>query len=118
MLATIKMIDAKTVRVLYLEDTLSDFELCVRALQTGGISAETTRVSTAEEFRAELKKSAYDIVLADYRVPGWTGMDAFQLLQSMQMNVPFILVTGSLGDELATKCIKQGMDDYILKDRL
>jgi two-component system cell cycle sensor histidine kinase/response regulator CckA len=112
------MPDTKTLRVLYLEDTLSDFELCVRALQNGGVSAETSRVTNAEEFREQLTKSAYDIVLADYRVPGWTGLEAFRLLQAMEMDVPFILVTGSLGDELATECIKQGMSDYILKDRL
>jgi PAS domain S-box-containing protein len=112
------MADTKTLRMLYLEDTLSDFELCMRALQNGGVSAETSHVTTAEEFREQLTKSTFDIVLADYRVPGWTGLDAFRLLQSMQLDIPFILVTGSLGDELATECIKQGMDDYILKDRL
>jgi hypothetical protein len=107
-----------SLRVLYLEDRDSDFDLCLRVLRTSGVNVAADRVINQEEFRNQLEKAEYDIVLADYGVPGWTGLAAFQLLQSMQMDIPFILVTGSLGDELAADCIKQGISDYILKDRL
>ncbi|HWZ43727.1 MAG TPA: response regulator, partial [Candidatus Saccharimonadales bacterium] len=90
----------------------------LRALRAGTVNVAVDRVSSEVEFRKRLEKTAYDIVLADYGMPGWTGLAAFQLLQSMHMDIPFILVTGSLGEELAAECMKQGMSDYILKDRL
>jgi PAS domain S-box-containing protein len=112
------MAQPQSLRVLHLESMLSDSKLCIGALQNGGLSAEVICVCTAEEFREQLAMSAFDIVLSDYRVPEWTVLDALQLLQAMNVDVPCILVTRSLDDELAAECIKQGVDDYILKDRL
>ncbi|HWX53082.1 MAG TPA: response regulator [Verrucomicrobiae bacterium] len=105
-------------RVLFLEDSESDFDLCLRTLQMDGVSVAADRAINQEEFQQLLAKATYDIVLADYSLPGWTGLAAFQFLQAMRLDTPFILVTGSLGDELAAECMKQGISDYILKDRL
>jgi len=75
-------------------------------------------VQTAQEFVERLSAKAYDVVLADYRLPGWTGMDALELLRQQGKEIPFILVTGALGEEMAVECVKRGVADYILKDRL
>jgi two-component system, cell cycle sensor histidine kinase and response regulator CckA len=106
------------VRVLYLEALLPDFNICLRALESGTMNVEVDHVKTQGEFRWQLERSAYDVVLANYRIPDWTGLAAFQLLKSMHLDTPFVLVTESLGDELAVECIKQGISDYILKDNL
>jgi len=111
------MTGTQPLRVLFLEDTDADYELCLRLLQLGGINVEADRASNQEEFREQANRAVHDIVIADYQVPGWTGLAAFQFLRSMSLDIPFILVTGSLGDELAAECIKQGVSDYILKDR-
>jgi two-component system, cell cycle sensor histidine kinase and response regulator CckA len=105
-------------RMLYLEDTKADFELCLRTLERGGLRVNVDHVVNEEQFRERLNSGVYDIVLADYRIPGWTGLAAFQFLRSSGVDTPFVLVTGSLGDELAADCIKQGMSDFVLKDRL
>jgi two-component system, cell cycle sensor histidine kinase and response regulator CckA len=106
------------VRALYLEALLPDFDICLRALQGGNMSVEVDHVKTQKEFRKQLERSTYDVVLANYRIPGWTGLAAFHLLRSMHLDTPFVLVTESLGDELAVECIQQGISDYILKDNL
>jgi two-component system cell cycle sensor histidine kinase/response regulator CckA len=106
------------VHALYLEALLPDFDICLRALQGGNMGVEVDHVKTREEFRKQLERSTYDVVLANYRIPGWTGLAAFQLLRSMHLDTPFVLVTESLGDELAVECIQQGISDYILKDNL
>ena len=65
-----------------------------------------------------LAAKSYDIVLSDYNLPQWTGMDVLKLLQQAKLDIPFILVTGTLGEEAAVECIKMGVTDYVLKDRL
>ena len=106
-------------RVLLVEDNQSDAELTLHALRNGGgfnVSAEVTQ--TAEEFTHQVQTNRYDIVLADYNLPQWTGMDALRVLRSQDLDIPMILVTGSLGEERAVECLKQGATDYVLKDRL
>src|SRR5258708_27456394 len=60
----------------------------------------------------------YDLILAEYRLPDWTGLDALRWVRSSGVDIPFILVTGTLGDDLAVQCIKEGATDYVLKDKL
>jgi PAS domain S-box-containing protein len=70
------------------------------------------------QFKEKAASREYGIILADYRVPGWTGLEALRWVRSSGLNTPFVLVTGTLGDELAIECIKAGANDYILKDNL
>ena len=63
-----------------------------------------------------MREKAFDIILSDYRLPGWTGMEAFTLIKEHGLDTPFVLVTGTLGEELAIECIKHGVTDYVLKD--
>jgi CheY-like chemotaxis protein len=105
-------------RVLQVEDNASDAELILQALRKAGYQVRADTVMTADEFAAKLAKGAYDLVLCDGHLPGWTGMEALELLQQLQQEIPFILVTGALEDEQAAAFIDKGADDYILKDRL
>ncbi|HEY2822278.1 MAG TPA: response regulator [Candidatus Acidoferrum sp.] len=105
-------------RVLLVEHSPHDVELILSELRDAGFRVEPTLVETRDEFHRVLTKQSFDAVLADCQLPGWSGMDAFTELRSAGLDIPFLLVTGTLGEEAAVDCIKRGVNDYILKDRL
>ena len=108
----------RPLRILFLEDDLADLELCLNVLKRANLDFHCDPALSLQEFEEKLCAQAYDVVLADYQFAGWTGMDALALLQQQSKDIPFILVTGALGEENAVECIKEGVDDYVLKDRL
>jgi signal transduction histidine kinase len=105
-------------RVLHVEDNPLDAELVALALRKGGFSATIEVVQSEEAFEKQLQLLAPDVVLADYNLPQWSGMEAVELIQRACMDIPVILVSGALGDVTAVDCIKQGATDYVLKDGL
>ena len=105
-------------QLLMVEDNTTDAELCLQELRSVGFSPSADVVETPSAFAEQLDGHSYDVILADYRIPGWSGMEALTLLKQTGKDIPFIVVTGSLGDEAAVQCIKDGASDYILKDRL
>lgn len=107
-----------TLRVLFFEDDIDDLDLTRRALADARFEVVSDVAVSIEQFRKHLQSKTYDVILSDYRMPGNTGMDCFEALIAEGVNTPFILVTGSLGDEKAVECLKQGVADYVLKDRL
>jgi two-component system, cell cycle sensor histidine kinase and response regulator CckA len=105
------------VRVLILEDMLPDTEILVRELRKSGFEPNWQRVDTEADFLAALD-SAPEVILADYTLPQFDGMRAVQLVRARGMDTPFILISGTVGEEMAVKAIKLGADDFLLKDRL
>jgi signal transduction histidine kinase len=105
-------------RLLLVEDSPNDVELTLSELRRQGFVVVADVVQSAEEFTGRLRKNVYDIVLADYNLPQWRGMEALDLIHQHGLDIPLILVTGSLGDVKAVECLKQGAADYVLKDRL
>lgn len=105
-------------RVLVVEDAPVDVELMLHSLQESGFDAVADVVQTAEEFTQQLRKHTYDMVLADYNLPQWNGMEAIEVLRREGLDIPLILVSGALGELRAVECIKQGAADYVLKDHL
>ncbi len=108
----------ESLRVLIVEHSTADAELIQRELQNAGFRFRADVVATPEEFAARLRETLYHVVLADFRLPNWTGLDALESLQQQKKDIPFVLVTGTLGEEAAVDCIKKGATDYVLKDRL
>ena len=106
------------VRALLFEDNPSDIELSLRALQRAGIEVTADTVATVPEAVERLRAGPYDVVLSDYNMPAATGLDLFRALKAAGTNIPFILLTGSLGDEKAVECLREGMADYVLKGSL
>jgi DNA-binding NtrC family response regulator len=104
--------------VMLIENSMADAELNLRELERAGFKCEPQIIVTRAEFLEHVERFPFDIVLADYCLPGWTGMDAFTAMRQSGRDVPFILVTGILGEEVAVECIKQGVTDYVLKDHL
>ena len=105
-------------RVLILEHAPADAELSVAELERAAFEVHATVVGGRDEFLAELAREVYDVVLADYRLPDWSGLDAFADLRTYGWETPFILVTGTLGEERAVECVKLGVADYVLKHNL
>ncbi len=100
------------------EDSPVDAELCWHALASHGYDVRLDVVATPEAFTQELSRQTYDVVLSDFHLPGWTGLEVLDLLGTLQQQTPFILVTGDLDEETAGQLIDRGADDYVHKDRL
>jgi diguanylate cyclase (GGDEF)-like protein/PAS domain S-box-containing protein len=114
----LKVVAESTLKLLIVEDMAEDMELIVLALEAGGVKFNWDTAETAAECRKLLQNCNYDAVLSDYRLPGLNGLEVLKLMQELGQDIPFILVTGSLGEEAAVECIKAGMTDYVLKGRL
>jgi PAS domain S-box-containing protein len=104
-------------RVLLIEHEGADVELTVRALRNNWADLHIDVVSTPAALE-QSQPHSYDVVLSDYRLPGWNGMEAFRALKKRGIDAPFILITGTIGEERAVECIKEGIADYVLKDKL
>ncbi len=105
-------------RALLVEDNALDAALVVRALFKDGFDVSADVVQDEAAFTRMLRSHPPEIVLADYNLPAWKGMEALKVLRSEGLDIPMILVSGALGDVTAVECIKQGATDYVLKDGL
>lgn len=105
-------------RVLIVEDSPSDVELELYALRNGTFEPEWEVVESAQDFTACIRKSNYDVIISDYRLPAWNGMETVDILRREGLDIPVVIVSGALGERKAVDCIKQGAADYVLKDHL
>src|ERR1700722_7458780 len=106
----------EVLRVLHVEDSPSDASLTERALTKAGYTVCSERVMNAEEMRAALAKQPWDIIIADYRLPEFDAPSALSLLHESGCDIPFIVVSGAMGDELAVAIMRSGAHDYLLKN--
>jgi DNA-binding NtrC family response regulator len=104
--------------ILDLEDDPLDTELVQANLAEGGITCEIVRVQTREEFVAALQGSDFDLIFSDYSLPSFDGLSALKLAKEIRPEVPFILVSGAIGEDRAIEALKSGATDYVLKQRL
>lgn len=105
-------------QILHLEDSALDHELVKLALKRSNEDCRLTRVESLEEFAHLVKTSDFDAILADYRLPGFTALDAWSILQNQVQQPPFILLSGAIGEPAAVAAIKTGISDYLAKDDL
>jgi signal transduction histidine kinase len=105
-------------RILYLEDDPRDAELVQEALQTAGIICRLTRVETRADFISSLEQGDFSLILADYALPSFDGLSALKIAQQRCPHVPFIFVSGTLGEEVAVESLKIGATDYVRKTLL
>lgn len=106
------------IRILHLEDSRVDHALVKFALQRSQLPVELLLVDSLEEFAREIDTGSYDIVLADYHLPGFTGMDAWELLQRRGCSLPFVILSGAIGEAAAVEAMHRGISDYLLKDSM
>lgn len=103
-------------RILFAEDISTDFELAERTLKKGGINFTPKVVETKEEFSKALKEFIPDIIISDYSMPNFDGMKALKLAKKFNPTIPFIVLTGSMNEETAVLCMKEGANDYVIKE--
>jgi PAS domain S-box-containing protein len=105
-------------RVLVVEDSEDDALLIINRLEAAGFDVAHKRVDTADSMVEALSAGAWDLILADYRMPHFTGNAALKLVRERNQDVPFILVSGQIGEETAVEAMKAGAQDYVMKDNL
>jgi PAS domain S-box-containing protein len=108
----------KPLRVLHLEDNVLDAELIRKNLADAGIPCVFTRVETREDFETALNKGAFDLILTDQTLPSFDGLTALSIATETCPDIPFIFVSGTLGEDRAIEALKRGAMDYVVKDKL
>jgi two-component system cell cycle sensor histidine kinase/response regulator CckA len=104
-------------RILHVEDSEDDWELIYRLLRKEWPDAESLRVESPEDLKEALQTRDCNLVLSDFKLPGFTGIDALETVKALKPQIPFIFVSGMMGEEIAIESLKNGAMDYVLKDR-
>ena len=104
--------------LLIVEDSEDDALLAVEALRRDGFEPSWLRVDSAADMRFELIQTKWQLILADHRLPGFSAMEAFEIYRSFALDIPFIIVSGSMGEEIAVAAMKAGVHDYLMKGNL
>jgi PAS domain S-box-containing protein len=108
----------KPIDVLIVEDSEEDTLLIIRELKRGGFDPIHERIETAEAMKAALSTKAWDLILADYSMPHFSGLEALKLFKASGLDLPFIIVSGSIGEDVAVEAMKSGAHDYLMKNNL
>ena len=106
------------IRVLHLEDNPLDIELIAETAARGGLKCAIKSVRTRDGLRDCLSKPDWDIILADFGLPGFDGLSALAIAREMRPTTPFVFVTGTMGEDNAVESLKHGATDYVLKQNL
>src|SRR5882724_10243690 len=107
-----------TLRILLVEDVAVDAELCLRELKRAGLRCDGRRVETEAAFRLQLEDYRPDVILSDFSMPHFDGMQALAIAAQDYSRIPFIFVSANLGEEYAVRALKNGATDYVLKSNL
>jgi PAS domain S-box-containing protein len=105
-------------RVLLVEDSEDDAELVLRALQRGGYEVTSERVQTAAAMSAALDRQPWDLIVSDYSMPEFDAPAAFRVFRERELDIPFIIVSGTVGEDVAVEAMKMGVHDYLVKGKL
>ena len=109
---------ARRIRVLIVEDADDDAELVLHELRRGGFNPISCRVDTAESMRRELGSGSWDVIISDYSMPDFDAPSALRVLQEHGADVPFVIVSGTVGEDTAVLAMKAGASDYVSKSNL
>jgi len=108
----------RQLRALIVEDNDSDLQLLVRLISKAEYDLDFKQVETATQMRAALETRIWDIVISDFNLPEFSGLKALELLQVMEIDAPFIVVSGTVGEETAVSMMRAGASDYVMKSNL
>ena len=107
-----------SIRLLHIEDSPADAELIHRELRKAGYALEVRRVETGDAMRAALRDQTWDLILSDHHLPTFSAPEAFAILRESGIDLPFIIVSGTVGEEVAVQAMRAGAQDYLLKGNL
>ncbi|KQC06259.1 MAG: hypothetical protein APR62_08120 [Smithella sp. SDB] len=116
--SSIKINNPQSLRTLIVDDSENDVLFIIRELKKGGYNPSYERVETADAMKKALKANTWDIILCDYKMPKFNAPSAIALLKKTKTDIPFIIVSGSIGEETAVECMRLGAQDYIMKSKL
>src|SRR5687767_2925011 len=102
-------------RILLVEDSEDDARLVLREIRRGGYEVETERVEAAEAMRAALARMAWDLIICDFSLPSFSAPKALEVLKKSGVDLPFIIVSGTIGEESAVNALKAGAHDFMIK---
>lgn len=108
----------KNLRVLLVEDNPDDAELVILELRRAGYEPTSLRVQTGQALRLALKESAWDVIVSDYSLPTFSAPEAFAIVRELSIDIPFIIVSGTVGEEVAVQAMRTGVHDFLLKGHL
>lgn len=106
------------IRLLVIEDSEDDAILLIRLLKESGFELEYSICEDRDQFEKELQSKEYDLIISDYNLNGFTGVEAYEIYEKTGKYIPFIIVSGAIGEELAVEAMRRGVHDYVMKDRL
>src|SRR5258706_1071232 len=106
-----------SLRILHLEDDPRDAELIRAELEADGLPGVVECVATKQDFTAALERGGFDLILSDYALPCFDGMSDLRIAREARPDIPFIVVSGQLGEESAVESVRSGATDYVLKQR-
>lgn len=109
---------SKNLKALLLEDIQQDAELLQELLEAEGYMVDMDVVESKADYFDKINKQNYDILYADYTLPSFNGKDALELAKNVCPNIPFVFISGTIGEDIAVEMVKQGATDYVLKDRI
>jgi PAS domain S-box-containing protein len=109
---------AEPLRLLIVEDSLNDTLFIVRELLRGGFQASPERVETAAAMKAALQTNSWDLIISDYALPQFNAVEALAIYKTLGLDIPFIIVSGVIGEDRAVEMVKAGAHDYVMKDNL
>jgi two-component system, cell cycle sensor histidine kinase and response regulator CckA len=112
------MVMKQTLNILHIEDSAEDSELIRRLLIANDLPCEMTRIDTRPQVFDALEKDCYDLILADCKLPNFSGLRALEIAHALKPEIPFLFVSGTIGEETAIESLRNGATDYVLKDRL
>src|ERR1051326_272371 len=108
----------RKLRILIVEDSEDDCLLVLHALEQAGLNCEYIRVSAAESFAQCLDKEEWDVIICDYRLPNFSAPEALEILKQSRLEIPLIVIAGSLSEETIVKVMRSGARDCVIKDHL
>lgn len=108
----------RAVKILVVEDSEDDARLAMRALRQGGFIPSYLRVENVDALKAAFERERWDAVLSDFRMPGFTGVDALEIFRGTGLDIPFIFFSGTIGEEIAVAAMKAGASDYVMKQHM
>ena len=109
---------SKELQVLVVEDSEDDAQILMRELERAGFALQARRVQTAATLIAALKEQPWDVILCDHSMPGFGSFAALEIVRDRWLDIPFIVVSGTLGEDLAVDVMKAGANDYVMKGKL
>ena len=109
---------SESLKVLIIEDSALDAKVLVGLVKAGGYEVTSERVETSKEFTTALDNEKWDVILADYNLPEFNGAEGLKLLQESGQDIPFIVISGGIGEDLAVQIMKSGAHDYLMKGNL